>query len=519
MPGERQLGKADIRTPEDSKYYPMTVLWVEGRADHRVARGDIIALLDTPKGEVKVSSPLDGRVGSAHLPRGTRLPAAALLLSMSTEDEIPAPPQASSDRTPPPAPAAGKPPRHRKTKERTTFIEKLLVLSLLLVSGIGVYSYLDRQFGPYTGPMSKENMAARQTGQEAPMRLVTPGSLSAGQGLLVVYSHDKPNRYTACEAIVVGPNTAAFDSGCLEGSRFDNLEPGQRPTGWFHYNREMDGHVSADAYPVTELNYWEHEDGVRMLVAMALMDPAGAESVADRTGRSGWEFLGSDENSSPFVVADRVADIQKTVMQSAEGCRYWAVKAPEIDSDGEIRSLQVNLSHCEVGDAGALKFAGENGHLFAGFYFLARPPEGEPDPDAAVAHGALFGSGDLDHIKAARDGRTLEGARKINFSGKPLPQDRTLLLRNACDHAVTFNMYSPDNETFTRFEMEAGGNSYTWADGLSTDFLFSIDEGDSRNPGAESVEWVGVEYFMQPASVSRGQVLIPACPPERLEID
>ncbi|MBX9450315.1 MAG: hypothetical protein KL801_00300 [Mesorhizobium sp.] len=268
------------------------------------------------------------------------------------------------------------------------------------------------------------------------------------------------------------PTLLRSTADCLESSKFANLNQGQRPTAWYYYNREMNGHVSSEAYPVTELNYWEHPDGVRMLVAMALLDPGDAESVASRTGRSGWAFLGGDKNSSRYVVADRVADIQRTVTQSAEGCRYWAVVAPETDSDGEIRPLQIDLSHCEVGEAGALKFAGENGHRFVGFYFLARPPEGRPDPDAVVAHGALFGSGDLDHIKAARDGRKYDGARTINFSGKPLPRDRALLLRNACDHAVTFNLYSPDNETFTRFEMEAGANSYAWADGLSNDFLF-----------------------------------------------
>ncbi|PWW01910.1 hypothetical protein DFR52_102574 [Hoeflea marina] len=372
--------KVDIYPPRDTASYPMTLLWIEERTNIAVKAGDVIAVLDTPGGEVRLAAPFDGRIDAANHRRGDRLKQRMALLrlvrtgpeagteqsrkrNMTLDEEIDQHFEASGITVP--------------DRQPWSWSERGLIACVLLLLAVGGHQWwesADETGKIYDGPLSQARMMAGDSGGARAAWTQSMEAFANGQGILQVFATEGDDSYVSCPAVLVGDNIAAVPDDCASAA-YPELETGRLPVAYFRTSVLATGRLKTLSFPVRELRYWRAPEGEdkSQSVALAVLRPAPGRTVRADTGRSGFSVIGRSKPPA-YLLVDEVEG-EPGDMRSSYGCRFWASSAPRSDAAGNRLPLSVEVENCLASrQLGVVREPAEGKAYFTGFFATSTAP-------------------------------------------------------------------------------------------------------------------------------------------------
>lgn len=514
--------------PPAGAEYPLTVIWVEDRKDHYVRKDEVIAVLNAASGWINISAPFPGIIDTAEVSRGDRLKERKALLVLRQEAAAPVrtPGEAAPLREQPVAqgtqastsakqdkPAASETEKAAKTgakparKSRFGFGELALLASFALVGWVAY----DHFTSPFSGPLSKEAMAAVKVN---PADLAPRGEWGAvfpGQGMIVLQDRTVPafsnaNRDRNCGAAMIADTFAAFDAKCFSREMVEVSSSGGRARADFLFRDASGGRITEYSFPIKALHYWGFGSADNAVALAELAPAAGGGKPGKQTGLSGYMTIST---STPPAFAEQIIPARDlSVPNEVKGLRYWSSDRPAFKDD-KLLALPLifegisPLSSSDLaGQGGLLRAPNMEGKIrlagFVGYRKQMIPPKtaSEEKLYRVTVSASFFSDDDFAHMSAATAGKLAAGATRFPLDSTRASTKEPIALRNTCSRPVRFNFIDPAEDRIRYIDIAARDDLLLEPLNLGPKVYYSIDTGSPTAPGAKAIAFNGTTYHM-----------------------
>ncbi|WP_029059732.1 hypothetical protein [Stappia stellulata] len=481
-----------VFSPRDTTLFPLQIEEVRVRQGDTVEAGTVLLTLKTAPGKtLAMRSPLAGTVTQIAAGVGDSLanPRALVILTEADDDMIdgeweeaadhpsPSPGDTAAESTDRARPdtASDLPPRRDSRNRRGPLVGIAAGLAALALayplygedllqalrttdpsahtastkassasSGTPTAMTRAAETAPYSGPLSKTAMRARDLGDQR--QGLTDAQRFVGLGVLRIERGDRNS--LDCEAVVVSDRFAAISTICYEPAiaeygeqdnmrmSFQTLRPiiarnerGERD--------EVPGLSRLRRLDVEALHVWPGMVGKDGVASIALAEFASA--APGSIGSSGfWRFT---KNSAPPVLAFRgvALDDPGRYHRLALNCRYWLAENAETSGN---RPLSLGTDPDCARDAGprrgAIRARHENGKMYFAGFFTSQRRSGK-----IVRHAVAFSPADTELLRLAKNGDALPDNRMTVRPGKRLEaggKGLGLRFSNPCDRTIAFHI-------------------------------------------------------------------------------